>query len=116
MEYTGPRDANIAGLYEVFKGSLARQAALAESHGSDWPIRNQRIFEQHSAYLNLIQAQRFYRYTYDQLSGVPNNSADVVYHSTNRGGLNVVFELTRAEFPEYFRLKDAEERALQEVK
>jgi len=109
--YTGPRDENARGLYDVFKASVQRQAQLATENGDRWELRNERIYAQHSAYLALIQSQRFHTYTYQPMRGKPSNTDDAVYHSTNRGGLNVVFELTRDEFPEYFRLKEAEEVA-----
>lgn len=113
-DYTGVRDENMVQLYSVFKKTLESEAKrLSDSTltGSDLIVCKE-LFVRHSAYVSLIQQQRFFYYGYDRLQVKhPANSADAVYHTTGMGDMHVVFELTRADFPEVFE----QMRALREV-
>jgi hypothetical protein len=111
-EYTGPRDRNILNLYNVFKGSMDSQAKQAMNLDGGLPLLKQRIYAQHAAYIELIQSHRFHYFSYEKRDGLlPLNTSQVVYHSTGSGGLQVVFQLTRDEFPEFFRIKEELEKA-----
>jgi hypothetical protein len=118
FEYTGPRDDNVIHLYNTFKKSLDHQAERIVQLGEGKSVSNEETYAQHAAYLALIQEQRFFYYSYQKFSGLrPKNTADTVYHTTGVGGLNVVFELTRGEFPDLFRLQDrVREQALESVR
>jgi hypothetical protein len=107
-EYTGPRDVNILSLYKTFKTSLGYQARRIAELGEKKSLGREVTHAQHAAYVDLIQAQRFFYYSYQQRVGTrPKNTSNAVYHITGMGGLNVIFELTQDEFPDLFRLQKA---------
>lgn len=105
--YQGIRDKNMLVIFDAYKGSVEYQAgqlADADLQGLSLTTAKERFVRQ-SVYMSLIQSQRLWYCSYEPLKGKrPPNTADVVYHQTAMGGLNVIFEITRAEFPEVFEM------------
>lgn len=110
-DYRGLRDQNLLSLYTVFKKSMERDAERLSDpklSGPDLAFIKEGYL-QHSAYVALIQQQRLYHYFYGRRTidkQVPRNTADVVYHSTGMGEMQITFELRRDEFPDLFATMD----------
>jgi hypothetical protein len=67
------------------------------------------------AYVSLIQRQKLYFYGYTLAPPRPPNTDDAEYHLTGGGGMTVIFELTRQEFPDLFEAKDNRKKFLAEL-
>ncbi len=110
-DYHGPRDANLFEVYSVYKLAMetaARRLADPSLRGLELASVKD-AFLRHSAYITLIQQQRFHLYFHGRRTPdqrVPVNTKDVVYHSTGMGDMQVTFELRRSEFPDMFEALD----------
>lgn len=106
-DYHGVRDRNVLYLYETFEQSVAYQAkCLSNPETAGDALRSaELIFALHSAYVALIQQQRHYAYGYGSKAR-PVNTRDTLYHAMSMGGMCLILELTRAEFPQVFGLME----------
>ena len=97
-----------AAAFVGFGGYLARcEGPAPRTRPPSAPaVDAQENFLQASAYLSLIQSQKLYYYGYETPPQRPPNTHDAEYHLTGSGGMYLIFELTRAEFPDLFEAKD----------
>lgn len=115
-DYTGIKDHHLLRLYNVFKMSLDRQTEILQS--ADDPqvaAAAEEAYLEASAYISLIQSQRLYYYGHTTPPTRPRNTNDAEYHLTGGGGMQVIFELTRSDFPDLFAAKDRRRMAEREL-
>jgi hypothetical protein len=74
---------------------------------------NERARLEAAACVSLIREGRLWHCGATPAPPRPTNTADAVWHLTHCGDLQVVFELTRQEFPELFAKMDAERAELE---
>lgn len=103
-DYRGVRDKNMLLLYQRLQTAVAGFAAKLDNkalEGFDL-VQAEEGFLRYSAYVSLIQQQRYYSYGYQKDIRPPRNTGDAVYHVTGMADMQLVLELTRAEFPDLF--------------
>ncbi|MBX3462821.1 MAG: hypothetical protein KF830_06595 [Planctomycetes bacterium] len=106
-EYRGVRDRNVLSLYKSFLKSLAFEEERMRSFtDADLETGVHCTYLETKAYLQIIQNHSFHYYGYAPAPQRPANTEDAEYHLTGLGGMQVVFALTRQEFPDLFAAKD----------
>jgi len=111
-EYTGIRDKNLVGIYSTMKRSIKfEEERLKRANESDYRHGIDLNYLEATAYVALIQNQNLYFFGYTTPPKRPPNTRDVEYHLTGAGGMCVILELTRQEFPDLFAAKDKKESA-----
>lgn len=103
------QDPALRQLYRtLMQATTAQPASTSELDRAT----NERTRLEAAACVSLIQQDRLWHCATTPAPPRPTNTADAVWHLTHCGDLQVVFALTRQEFPELFTKMDAERAAL----